>query len=117
MCSACSSCTPVGHILEMSSLINPCFPSLDIQPLPRNNLPLLLQRWAFLARFCFLSQDGTFSFEVQYNMRFATQRLLLYFDAPDQWPAVYGTTKVGGTLGAGLILGVVREVRKIVVAV
>ncbi|XP_050728872.1 transmembrane protein 145-like isoform X2 [Eriocheir sinensis] len=51
------------------------------------------ERWAYLARFCFLSHDGAFSFEVEYDMRFATQRLLLYYDAPDQWPAVYGSTK------------------------
>lgn len=62
---------------------------------PSTNPPLPLQRWAFLARFCFLSHDGTFSFEVEYDMRFATQRLLLYYDAPNQWPAVYGSTKVG----------------------
>lgn len=58
--------------------------------------PSPLQRWAFLARFCFLSQDGTFSFEVKYDMKYATQRLLLYYDTQDQWPAVYGSTKVGG---------------------
>lgn len=58
------------------------------------NPPPSLQRWTFLARFCFLSHDGAFSFEVEYDIRFATQRLLLYYDAPDQWPAVYGSTKV-----------------------
>ncbi|XP_063887893.1 transmembrane protein 145-like isoform X2 [Scylla paramamosain] len=51
------------------------------------------ERWAFLARFCFLTQDGSFSFEVEYDLRYAPQRLLLYYDTPEQWPAVYGSHK------------------------
>ncbi|XP_071541132.1 transmembrane protein 145-like isoform X2 [Panulirus ornatus] len=47
------------------------------------------EKWAFLTRFCFLSHDGTFAFDVEYNMEYATEKLLLYYDSPDQWPAVY----------------------------
>lgn len=47
------------------------------------------EKWAFLTRFCFLSHDGTFTFDVEYNMEYATEKLLLYYDSPDQWPAVY----------------------------
>ncbi|XP_045106341.1 transmembrane protein 145-like [Portunus trituberculatus] len=51
------------------------------------------ERWLFLERFCFLSKDGTFEFEVDYDLKYGTQRFLLYFDSPTQWPSVYRTEK------------------------
>ncbi|KAK4321562.1 hypothetical protein Pmani_007633 [Petrolisthes manimaculis] len=51
------------------------------------------EKWAFLTRFCFLSHDGTFSFEVEYNISYATQKILLYYDSETQWPAVYKSSK------------------------
>ncbi|XP_038065624.1 transmembrane protein 145-like isoform X2 [Patiria miniata] len=50
--------------------------------------------WIFLARFCFLSDIGRLRFEVEYPKSFATQNLILYYDEPDQWPAVYPTESV-----------------------
>ncbi|KAJ8313327.1 hypothetical protein KUTeg_009113, partial [Tegillarca granosa] len=49
--------------------------------------------WEFLARFCFLSNDGTLEFEFEYPVEYKPIKFLLYFDAPDQWNSVYGTGK------------------------
>ncbi|XP_045617434.1 transmembrane protein 145 [Procambarus clarkii] len=51
------------------------------------------EKWAFLTRFCFLSNDGAFTFEVEYNIEYAMEKLLLYYDSPHQWPAVYKSSK------------------------
>ncbi|KAK7069098.1 hypothetical protein SK128_011323, partial [Halocaridina rubra] len=51
------------------------------------------EKWSFLTRFCFLSNDGTFTFEVEYGVEFGTEKLLLYYDSPHQWPAVYKSEK------------------------
>lgn len=51
------------------------------------------QKWVFLARFCFLSQDGKFSYEIEYNLEYAVQKLLLYYDTPNQWPAAYNPSR------------------------
>ncbi|XP_042227156.1 transmembrane protein 145-like isoform X2 [Homarus americanus] len=51
------------------------------------------EKWAFLTRFCFLSDDGTFNFNVEYNAEYAVEKLLLYYDSPKQWPAVYKSFK------------------------
>ncbi|XP_052121188.1 transmembrane protein 145-like [Frankliniella occidentalis] len=53
----------------------------------------LKQNWAFVARFCFLSDDGTFQYRIEYDKEYATQNLLLYYDSNRQWPAVYKTNK------------------------
>ncbi|KAH9514928.1 hypothetical protein Btru_021386 [Bulinus truncatus] len=45
--------------------------------------------WEFLTRFCFLSQEGTISYEFSYPVEYAPQELLLYYDSPGQWDAVY----------------------------
>ncbi|KAF7490505.1 Transmembrane protein [Sarcoptes scabiei] len=49
--------------------------------------------WIFLTRFCFLSKEGIFEYNVSYPKSFAPQNLLLYFDAKSQWPAVYKQNK------------------------
>ncbi|XP_027194446.2 transmembrane protein 145-like [Dermatophagoides pteronyssinus] len=49
--------------------------------------------WVFIARFCFLSKEGVFEYNVTYPKSFAPQNLLLYFDAKSQWPAVYKQNK------------------------
>ncbi|XP_064122889.1 transmembrane protein 145-like isoform X2 [Macrobrachium nipponense] len=51
------------------------------------------EKWAFITRFCFLSSDGTFTFDVEYDIDYATEKLLLYYDSPHQWPAVYKSEK------------------------
>ncbi|XP_034235030.1 transmembrane protein 145-like isoform X2 [Thrips palmi] len=51
------------------------------------------ENWAFLARFCFLSDDGTFEYQIEYDKEYATQNLLLYHDVSRQWPAVYKSNK------------------------
>ena len=72
----------------------------------------------FLARFCFLSLDGKFSYDIEYSTvhlknsfdifvehllftlfylyqkDYAVQKLLLYYDTPYQWPAAYSPSKV-----------------------
>ena len=53
------------------------------------------QNWAFLTRFCFLSLEGRFTFDVEYEvMRNSHQKILLYYDDPHQWNAVYKTNLV-----------------------
>uniref|UniRef100_A0A915KNC2 GPR180/TMEM145 transmembrane domain-containing protein n=1 Tax=Romanomermis culicivorax TaxID=13658 RepID=A0A915KNC2_ROMCU len=50
--------------------------------------------WAFLTRFCMLSEVGELKFEVTYPKNFAVQNILLYYDDPGQWPSVYRRNKV-----------------------
>ena len=45
--------------------------------------------WAFLDRFCFISDQGRLQYEFRYPKSFAVQSLLLYHDTEDQWDAVY----------------------------
>ncbi|CAB3373468.1 Hypothetical predicted protein [Cloeon dipterum] len=52
-----------------------------------------LEDWAFIARFCFLSEEGRFQYTITYDRLFAVQNLLLYYDTDTQWPAVYKTNK------------------------
>ncbi|XP_011310566.1 transmembrane protein 145-like [Fopius arisanus] len=54
------------------------------------------QNWAFLTRFCFLTEHGMF----KYNFIIGGSQneesmlnLLLYYDAPNQWPSVYPSNK------------------------
>ncbi|XP_018568361.1 transmembrane protein 145-like [Anoplophora glabripennis] len=49
--------------------------------------------WAFLARFCFLSEEGQFEYDIEYNEDQGDPNLLLYYDTNDQWPAVYKSNK------------------------
>ncbi|CAL4114637.1 unnamed protein product, partial [Meganyctiphanes norvegica] len=51
------------------------------------------ERWAFLARFCFMSEVGTFHFDVEYPLDYAVEKLLLYYDEDSQWPAIYPSDK------------------------
>lgn len=52
------------------------------------------QNWAFLARFCFLSDEGEYEYHIEYNGDQGDLNLLLYYDTEDQWNAVYKTNKV-----------------------
>ncbi|KAM5209996.1 transmembrane protein 145 isoform 1-T1 [Hipposideros larvatus] len=45
--------------------------------------------WMFLTRFCFLSDYGRLDFRFRYPEAKCCQNILLYFDDPSQWPAVY----------------------------
>lgn len=54
----------------------------------------MIQNWAFLARFCFLSEEGQFEYVIDYNEDQGDINLLLYYDTDDQWPAVYKSNKV-----------------------
>ncbi|CAM9759608.1 unnamed protein product [Lampetra fluviatilis] len=45
--------------------------------------------WLFLTRFCFLTDYGKMEFLFRYPEALCCQNVLLYFDDPSQWPAVY----------------------------
>ncbi|XP_053124654.1 transmembrane protein 145 isoform X2 [Hemicordylus capensis] len=45
--------------------------------------------WVFLTRFCFLSDYGHLDFRFRYPEAKCCENILLYFDDPSQWPAVY----------------------------
>ncbi|XP_074075477.1 transmembrane protein 145 isoform X1 [Macrotis lagotis] len=45
--------------------------------------------WVFLTRFCFLSDYGRLDFRFRYPEAQCCENILLYFDDPSQWPAVY----------------------------
>ncbi|KAL1139755.1 hypothetical protein AAG570_006732, partial [Ranatra chinensis] len=51
------------------------------------------QKWAFITRFCFLSEDGQFEYSIVYDKEYAVQNLLLYYDSEQQWPSVYKSNK------------------------
>ncbi|PRD30726.1 UNVERIFIED_CONTAM: transmembrane protein [Trichonephila clavipes] len=51
------------------------------------------ENWAFLTRFCFLSELGMFEYDIEYPKEYRTQNILLYYDERNQWPAVYKTNK------------------------
>lgn len=61
------------------------------------------KNWVFLTRFCFLSKDGIFEYNVSYPREYAAQSLYLYFDARSQWPAVYKQNKTCAEKTAVLI--------------
>ncbi|XP_039208129.1 transmembrane protein 145 isoform X1 [Crotalus tigris] len=45
--------------------------------------------WVFLTRFCFFSDYGRLDFQFRYPENKCCENILLYFDDPSQWPAVY----------------------------
>lgn len=51
------------------------------------------QNWAFVARFCFLTERGTFRYHFQLGGEERDLNLLLYYDGPHQWPTVYPSNK------------------------
>ncbi|XP_017882788.1 transmembrane protein 145-like [Ceratina calcarata] len=51
------------------------------------------KNWAFLARFCFLTEQGTFRYDFELGGEEQDLKILLYYDAPDQWASVYPTNK------------------------
>ncbi|XP_044764553.1 transmembrane protein 145 [Coccinella septempunctata] len=54
---------------------------------------LVIWDWVFLARFCFLSHQGRFEYNIEFNEENGDPNLLLYYDTKDQWPSVYKTQK------------------------
>uniref|UniRef100_A0A452HTA2 Uncharacterized protein n=1 Tax=Gopherus agassizii TaxID=38772 RepID=A0A452HTA2_9SAUR len=61
------------------------------------------QDWVFLTRFCFLSDYGRLDFRFRYPEAKCCENILLYFDDPSQWPAVYKQgNKVRGQGVSGL---------------
>ena len=60
-----------------------------------NEISVILQNWAFVARFCFLSEEGKFEYEIEYEHEYyGFVNLLLYYDTETQWSSVYKTNKV-----------------------
>ncbi|XP_050456527.1 transmembrane protein 145-like [Cataglyphis hispanica] len=58
----------------------------------RGNL-VTRENWAFVARFCFLTERGTFRYHFQLGGEERDLNLLLYYDGPHQWPTVYPSNK------------------------
>ncbi|XP_022666333.1 transmembrane protein 145-like [Varroa jacobsoni] len=57
------------------------------------NLVHTNQEWAFLGRFCFLSLRGHFIYNISFPKDYGPVELLLYYDAPGLWEAVYRSNK------------------------
>ncbi|KAL6255129.1 hypothetical protein P5V15_013459 [Pogonomyrmex californicus] len=51
------------------------------------------ENWAFVARFCFLTESGTFRYHFELGGEESELNILLYYDAPHQWPTIYPTNK------------------------
>ncbi|XP_011150933.2 transmembrane protein 145 isoform X2 [Harpegnathos saltator] len=51
------------------------------------------EKWAFVARFCFLTERGTFRYHFRLGGEERDLNLLLYYDAAHQWPSVYPSSK------------------------
>ncbi|XP_044007748.1 transmembrane protein 145-like isoform X2 [Aphidius gifuensis] len=54
------------------------------------------KNWEFLARFCFLTERGSFHYDFMINRTSKNNgnvNLLLYYDAPSQWPSVYPSNR------------------------
>ncbi|KOC63728.1 Transmembrane protein 145 [Habropoda laboriosa] len=51
------------------------------------------ENWAFLARFCFLTEEGTFRYNFELGGKEKNLKILLYYDAPDQWTSIYPSNK------------------------
>ena len=48
------------------------------------------ENWKYLAKYCFLSQNGKFEYDISYEANFGTLNLGLYYGNADQWDRVYG---------------------------
>ena len=48
------------------------------------------ENWKFLARFCFLSDHGKFTYDIRYDASYGVQNIDLYYDTESQWSRVYG---------------------------
>ncbi|XP_026825937.1 uncharacterized protein LOC105276450 isoform X2 [Ooceraea biroi] len=51
------------------------------------------ENWAFVARFCFLTERGTFRYHFTLGGQERNLNLLLYYDGEHQWPNVYPSNK------------------------
>ncbi|XP_015587372.1 transmembrane protein 145 isoform X2 [Cephus cinctus] len=54
---------------------------------------LTSENWAFLTRFCFLSEEGKFHYNFLVGGKESNVNLLLYYDTAQQWPSVYPSEK------------------------
>ena len=53
-------------------------------------MPEMMENWKYLAKYCFLSNDGKFEYDISYEANFGTLNLGLYYGNSDQWDRVYG---------------------------
>ena len=81
--SALNRTFPLGSCLHQSRRIR-CNPRL---------LPSF-QEWVFLGRFCFLSLQGHFKYNISFPKEYGPVELLLYYDAPNLWETVYRSNLV-----------------------
>lgn len=54
---------------------------------------MIFQNWAFVARFCFLTESGTFRYHFELGGEERDLNVLLYYDGEHQWPTVYPSNK------------------------
>jgi len=54
---------------------------------------MIFQNWVFVARFCFLTESGTFRYHFQLGGEERNLNILLYYDGTHQWPTVYPSNK------------------------
>lgn len=54
---------------------------------------MIFQNWAFVARFCFLTERSLFRFHFELSGQERNLNLLLYYDGEHQWPSVYPSNK------------------------
>uniref|UniRef100_A0A914DC13 GPR180-like N-terminal domain-containing protein n=1 Tax=Acrobeloides nanus TaxID=290746 RepID=A0A914DC13_9BILA len=52
------------------------------------------ENWAYMERFCFVSQTSQLSFTLQYPVKYEIETLYLYYDTADQWDAAYNGSLV-----------------------
>ncbi|XP_033109989.1 transmembrane protein 145-like [Anneissia japonica] len=87
-------CLTVGHKVsfKMNVILALTLVFLSVtcvSGLYREGLLRTTEDWHFLARFCFVSEFGRLRYEVEYPKSFEVENILLYYDEPGQWPAVY----------------------------
>ncbi|KAF7635906.1 GpcrRhopsn4 domain-containing protein [Meloidogyne graminicola] len=50
--------------------------------------------WEYLDRFCFISNEGTFKYNIYYPMNFELQSIYMYYDTDNQWKAIYNNNSL-----------------------
>ena len=48
------------------------------------------ENWHLVTKFCFMDKEGTFEYDVQYDMEYEVQNINFYHDAPYQWGRISG---------------------------
>ncbi|XP_068083223.1 transmembrane protein 145 [Anabrus simplex] len=78
------------HTMEMTTRLGLMVINVAHFTKQRLIFSIFLQKWAFVARFCFLSEKGDFHFVITYSQKkYGVQNLLFYYDTEDQWPSAY----------------------------